>query len=254
MSLELSPRTLVECEIVIKRGLSTFVEVGSALLEIRDARLYRESHGTFEDYCRERWNFSRKRAYDLTAAAEVTAELSPMGDTPPLPASERVARELAPLREEPTQLREAWSEAVERNGDQPTAAQVREVVDGKRAGAHAKATACPRCGDAVKSIRQHECPQGARQLSIAKEALRRALKDFSGHPRASHLDLGQRVVDLRECGALVDQMYSLLGGEPDQRTIEGVAFDLCDCGARIADVKGRPYCFGCDTYRDGGAP
>lgn len=31
------------------------VEAGEALREIRDSRLYRETHTTFEDYCRERF-------------------------------------------------------------------------------------------------------------------------------------------------------------------------------------------------------
>lgn len=118
--------TLDGCEAVIERGLGTFVEVGEALLAIRDARLYRESYDTFEDYCAERWKLSRKRAYDLTAAAQVASTLSPMGDTP---ASERVARELAPLRSEPVQMREAWEEARVESGDrEPTAAIVREKV------------------------------------------------------------------------------------------------------------------------------
>lgn len=121
------PSRLDELEGVIERGLATFVEVGQALLEIRDERHYRETHDTFEFYCRERWNFSRPQAYRLIEAATVTAELSPMGDIPS-PASERVARELAPLRAEPETLREAWTETVERHGPSPTAAQVREVV------------------------------------------------------------------------------------------------------------------------------
>ena len=53
---------LTECEAVIERGLRTFVEVGEALLRIRDERLYRETHGTFEDYCRERWAMRREVA------------------------------------------------------------------------------------------------------------------------------------------------------------------------------------------------
>lgn len=125
------PTALAECEAVIQRGLATFVEVGQALLRIRDERLYRESHGTFEDYCRERWDFSVAQGKRLIAAAEVTEAMAPIGA---VPTTESVARELAPLRAEPTQLREAWSEAVERNGDKPTAAQVREVVDEKRNG------------------------------------------------------------------------------------------------------------------------
>jgi hypothetical protein len=124
---------LAECEAVIERGLATFIDVGQALLRIRGERLYRETHSTFEAYCRERWDLGRKRAYDYVVAAEVMGALSPMGDIAP-PAKERVARELAPLRAEPDEMREAWAESIERsNGDQPTAAQVRTVVNGHRA-------------------------------------------------------------------------------------------------------------------------
>jgi hypothetical protein len=114
---------LTECEAVIDRGLEAFVEVGGALLRIRDERLYRESHGTFEDYCRERWGLSRSRTSQLMDAANV----STIVDIP----SEGVARELAPLRDYPEQLRAKWREAVEKHG-RPTANQVREVVAPKR--------------------------------------------------------------------------------------------------------------------------
>jgi len=67
-------------------------------LEIRDGRLYREPHGTFEVYCRERWGWSRIHAHRQIEAAKV-AKVLPMGNTPP---NERVARELAPLADEPS--------------------------------------------------------------------------------------------------------------------------------------------------------
>lgn len=117
-------QALAECEAIIERGLATFVEVGEALLRIRDARLYRDSHGTFEDYCRERWGFSRQTGYDLMTAAETAGLVQEVGQTP----TREQARELAPLRKEPEALREAWSDAVERHGSAPTAKQVREVV------------------------------------------------------------------------------------------------------------------------------
>ena len=123
--LPVRPITLTELEQVIERGLAAFVEVGNALLRIRDDRLYRETHATFEDYCRERWGLSRPHAYRLMDAAATTEALSPIGDTP---RSESVARELAPLRSEPDVLREAWVETVERHGPKATAAQTREVV------------------------------------------------------------------------------------------------------------------------------
>jgi hypothetical protein len=73
--------TLADCEAVIERGLTTFVEVGEALATIRDARLYKDTHGTFEDYCRERWGFSRRHSNRLIEAAEVVGILGPIGPT-----------------------------------------------------------------------------------------------------------------------------------------------------------------------------
>ena len=61
--IPLEAEKLARHEQVIERGLATFVEVGEALSEIRDARLYRESHTTFEAYCRERWGFTDRRAH-----------------------------------------------------------------------------------------------------------------------------------------------------------------------------------------------
>lgn len=140
--------SLAECEAVIERGLRSFVEVGEALLRIRDERLYREGFETFESYCTDRWDLGRKRAYDFIASAEVVAELSPIGDT--RPANESVARELAPLREDPEQLREAWTEVVQAHGPKPTAAQVREVVAEHREPKPEKPVDyCPTCGHRI---------------------------------------------------------------------------------------------------------
>ncbi len=43
---ELEVRRLTELESVIDRGLETFMEVGRALLEIRESKLYRKSYKT----------------------------------------------------------------------------------------------------------------------------------------------------------------------------------------------------------------
>lgn len=84
-------------ERTIEAGLETFVDVGQALAGIRDQRLYRlDGFDTFEDYCRDRWSLSRKRAYDLMSGAEAVAALSPMGDIPTI-TSERQAREVASI-------------------------------------------------------------------------------------------------------------------------------------------------------------
>ena len=49
-------QSLEHYEHIIDQGIKTFVEVGHALLVIRDERLYRERHETFEDYLRQRWD------------------------------------------------------------------------------------------------------------------------------------------------------------------------------------------------------
>lgn len=112
---------LGKCEATIERGLTTFVEVGEALMEIRDQRLYRATHPRFEDYCRERWGMDRRHANRHIEAAEVVGSIDP---THPRPSSLGVTRELP---REPEQAREVWAESVERHGEKPTAAQVREV-------------------------------------------------------------------------------------------------------------------------------
>lgn len=119
---------LESCEARIERGLATFVDVGQALLEVRDGRLYRAGHGTFEDYCRERWGMVASRARQLIAAAETAATVTDVTPDLPTPRNEAVARELAPLRSDPPRLREAWQQAVEEHGPEPTAAQVRDKV------------------------------------------------------------------------------------------------------------------------------
>jgi len=98
-----------QLEATIERGMQTFVEVGLALMEIRDGRLYRAEYGTFEEYCRERWGWGRNYTNKLIASAEVIENL---GTTVPiLPATERQARPLAAL--EPEQQREAWERVLE---------------------------------------------------------------------------------------------------------------------------------------------
>lgn len=119
---------LAQYEETIQRGIGTFVEVGQALLAIRDQRLYRAEFGTFEDYCRERWGFSDRHARRLIDASStiINIESGPTGSG--LPVTEREIRPLTKL--EPDQQREAWQRAVETAPDgKITAGHVQRVVD-----------------------------------------------------------------------------------------------------------------------------
>lgn len=120
---EIVTRKLEELEAVIERGLETFIEVGQALKEIRDNRLYKEiGYTRFEDYCRERWSFERSYAYYLIQSAGVAAEMSTIVDDPPT--TEFHARELAKVKD--VEKRKAVWEAVQKDPEPVTARKIRE--------------------------------------------------------------------------------------------------------------------------------
>jgi hypothetical protein len=164
MTADLSNATLTECEAVIQRSLDAFVEAGRALVRIRDQELYKARFRTFEDYCTKKWGFSRQRSQQLIAAAEVVSTLSveevkvtlpqTNGHAPdpvvvPPPTNERVARELAPLRAKPEEMREVWREAAETAatyGRQPTSTDVRTAVQGRVMGPVVEPPAAPAPG------------------------------------------------------------------------------------------------------------
>ena len=117
-------------ETVIRNAERTFVKVGKALMEIRDSRLYRQTHATFKEYCRDRWNMSRSFAHRLIESAEVAQILLPIGN---IPATESQARPLTSLA--PDQMREAWTHATDTAmaaGRPVTARDVQTAVDGVR--------------------------------------------------------------------------------------------------------------------------
>src|ERR1051325_1200656 len=66
---------LKRCEKVIEEGLKTFYKVGNALMEIREGKLYRDTHATFEDYCKVKWGMGKSHAYRMMEATEVVKNL-----------------------------------------------------------------------------------------------------------------------------------------------------------------------------------
>lgn len=122
---EIERSELANHEAVIERGIGTFVEVGNALLAIREGKLYRSDYGTFEEYCRERWGMSKSHANRLISAADVMENLAPLGVKP---VGEREVRPLTSLG--PEVQREAWQRAVETAPDgKVTAGHVQRVVE-----------------------------------------------------------------------------------------------------------------------------
>lgn len=110
----------------IEGGIKQFLEVGEALAEIREKKLYLETHQTFEAYCNERWNIGRAHAYRMMDAADVRKNVSPLGDI----TQERQARTLKTLT--PPDQRKAMKRAVKKNGPKPTAKEIEVEVEAIR--------------------------------------------------------------------------------------------------------------------------
>ena len=117
---------LERCEVVIKQGLKTFVEVGQALMLIRDKRLYRAEFGTFEAYCQDKWQLTRQYVNNMVAASKVVSNLEMETSGFQTPQTEKHARPLTKL--EPELQAEAWQKVVEEHGDKITHNKVEEVV------------------------------------------------------------------------------------------------------------------------------
>jgi hypothetical protein len=116
---------LTDLEATIEKHLSAFYEVGFALMQIRDNKYYRETHSTFEQYCKERWGFSKTHANRLIASSEVSQNLTPTGV---IPQSERVVRPLTQIKD-PEQQRKIYQKAVETAPDgKVTAKHIEDTV------------------------------------------------------------------------------------------------------------------------------
>lgn len=98
---------LKRCEGTIKRGLATFYEVGMALSIIREKKLWRAWHRTFNQYCQERWQIGSGRARQLIAASEAASNIQ--SATVVTPTNERQVRPL--MRLAPEQQVEVWRQA-----------------------------------------------------------------------------------------------------------------------------------------------
>ncbi|SFC70975.1 hypothetical protein SAMN05421780_108178 [Flexibacter flexilis DSM 6793] len=123
---------LLDLEAVIEKNKQAFLEVGAALLEIQEKRLYREGYNTFEEYISEKHGIGRSTAYQYIKAAGVRQELAQNGVTE-LPQNEAQYRELANVS--PVHRSEVWQEATEiaqATGQKVTAKSVSAIADKRK--------------------------------------------------------------------------------------------------------------------------
>lgn len=116
---------LAQLEAVVDRGKRVFLEVGAALREIRDSKMYRNSHKSFAAYVEERFELRKSYAYQLIESATVVESVRHGGQIE----TERQAREVVKTPEKHRQavVDRANEMADDRGG--MTAAVVREARD-----------------------------------------------------------------------------------------------------------------------------
>jgi hypothetical protein len=120
-------RTLAELEQIVDAGKCSFIDMGFALKEIRDRRLWEATDASFDAYCVRRFEFKKARAYQIIQAADVTTDLSTAVEKTALPQRERQVRALAKV--EPERRAEVWQAAkASSNGKEPTTAVIAAVA------------------------------------------------------------------------------------------------------------------------------
>jgi hypothetical protein len=116
---------LKHLETIISNNQYRFYEIGQALKEIRDSRLYKLIlFNSFEAYARDRWDIGRSQAYRLIDAYSVINNLSPIGDR--LPGNETQTRPLVQL--DPVEQRKIWMEFL-RTGMELNARNIQNFID-----------------------------------------------------------------------------------------------------------------------------
>lgn len=112
----------------VKAGIENLAGIGDSSLKVlRDKRLYRSTHKTFEEYCQGRFGIVRTTANRGIAFAGVLENLMPSG-IKNIPATEYQARPLTNLKTPELQA-QAWAQAQADSGkDQPSNREVAEAV------------------------------------------------------------------------------------------------------------------------------
>jgi hypothetical protein len=139
-------------ESTIEHGLNNFVEVGTALLDIKNRRLYRQTHSTFKDYVEEKWNMSVRRAYQLAECAATLKALPPTVQN--FAQTESHVAELAKAPEvERANIVRLVQKKARSTGRKPTAKDIREASG----------------MDEPAVIQRSKYPPGRNKLRVAKE-------------------------------------------------------------------------------------
>jgi phage N-6-adenine-methyltransferase len=154
---------------------SAWIDFATAILEIRERRLYLVEHSTFEDFCAKELSYSGRHIHRLISSASVIENLKLTHGSVP-PQTERQTRPLTKL--EPELQREAWAEVIEENEPEKiTARIIAEKVETKK-----------ELNQAVKEVKRENQPDTifVPQPLTEKEILKRA-REIEKQNKTVHL-------------------------------------------------------------------
>jgi len=127
---QLSPEEEADRQQLELRVDRALYSAGCALRELRDRRLYRSTHFSWQEYCRERFGYGRDSADLKILAAEVVENLEdkvPTNRRQILPTKLEQIRPLTKLK--PEEQRQVWQEAVDAAGGKvPSGRLVKDVA------------------------------------------------------------------------------------------------------------------------------
>ena len=206
---------LAVCEAAIDHLRRSFIAAGQALQVIRDGRLYRETHTTFEDYCQDRWEMTRQQASRLIQAWPLGARLSPMGDK----INERQVRALLPIEAQHGQdaAVTVYSTVAQHDGVRVTADLLDQAVK-----------VLPETWDEAEVIARIRAFL-AGELTPALPAPARAVETFAGRARQLQTLLHRVIAD--------DVLQAAAAEDPDQ--VRQLAAELRAAADRL-DARAQP--------------
>lgn len=129
-------RNLLESKIsqALSESQGKAAEAGAALREIRDDRLYRKTHKSFEPYCQDVWGFNRQQGARLIGYADISDDIAKLNEERPaaarmiMPSLESHSRALVSIPRPDRGI--VWEKVLDAlpEGDRVTAAHVERVV------------------------------------------------------------------------------------------------------------------------------
>lgn len=211
---------LAVCEAVIAEKLGAFLEVGNALVEISDQRLYRETHCTFDEYVKEKWAMTAKHAYRLCTAAEVVREIA--ASVVPAPEGDTTVRKVLLAEKEMSPI-----------GDKPAvAAPLLPIVNEAQARELAKAPKGKRA--AVLKEAQETAPDG----KVTAKHIAAVVEKSKAQP-SGEVTEGKPAAALRaKAGAIAEGVNSsvVTGPFPGWRNEDGKSVPLVKSSTAIGEV------------------